>query len=248
MWPAIGLFAAFAWLELVYGGRAIPAQLALMVMVYSLITWGGMLFFGRGVWLRRGDLFAAAFGILARFSPTEILVTDPAACRGSGGTANAVAMVADCGECLSARRPDRAWNLRPYGAGSWTPMTYRPPWSCSCCFCSPPWPSTASPRRRPGGRRDRAVLDLGASRRGTLPLSAPPGSRLRRGVRRYLRPLRHRNGPGGKRRAVNRRGRPVFVLSLVPIAIAYHLAHSLHVSADPGQFVIRLASDPFGSG
>ena len=31
MWPAIVLFAAFAWIELVYSGRTMPAQLALMI-------------------------------------------------------------------------------------------------------------------------------------------------------------------------------------------------------------------------
>ena len=55
MWPAIVLFTAFAWIELVYSGRAIPAEIALMVAVYTLITWTGMILFGRGVWLRYGD-------------------------------------------------------------------------------------------------------------------------------------------------------------------------------------------------
>src|ERR1051325_2446294 len=39
-----------------------------------------------------------------------------------------------------------------------------------------------------------------------------------------------------------------FVLSLVPIAIAYHLAHYFSMLAIAGQFIIPLASDPFGWG
>jgi hypothetical protein len=39
-----------------------------------------------------------------------------------------------------------------------------------------------------------------------------------------------------------------FVLSLVPIAIAYHLAHYLSFLLLAGQFAIPLASDPFGFG
>jgi hypothetical protein len=39
-----------------------------------------------------------------------------------------------------------------------------------------------------------------------------------------------------------------FVLSLVPIAIAYHLAHYFSMLAIAGQFIIPLASDPFGCG
>src|SRR5262245_34080474 len=40
----------------------------------------------------------------------------------------------------------------------------------------------------------------------------------------------------------------IFVLSLVPIAIAYHLAHYFSLLAIAGQFIIPLASDPFGYG
>jgi hypothetical protein len=39
-----------------------------------------------------------------------------------------------------------------------------------------------------------------------------------------------------------------FVLSLVPIAIAYHLAHYLSYLLIAGQNIIPLASDPFGNG
>ena len=40
----------------------------------------------------------------------------------------------------------------------------------------------------------------------------------------------------------------LFVLSLVPIAIAYHLAHYLSFLAAAAQYLIPLASDPFGFG
>jgi len=40
----------------------------------------------------------------------------------------------------------------------------------------------------------------------------------------------------------------LFVLSLVPIALAYHLAHYLSYLAIVGQFMIPLISDPFGLG
>jgi hypothetical protein len=39
-----------------------------------------------------------------------------------------------------------------------------------------------------------------------------------------------------------------FVLSLVPIAIAYHLSHYFSLLLTAGQFIIPLASDPFGFG
>ena len=40
----------------------------------------------------------------------------------------------------------------------------------------------------------------------------------------------------------------LFVLSLIPIALAYHLAHYLSFLAIVGQYMIPLASDPFGFG
>jgi hypothetical protein len=40
----------------------------------------------------------------------------------------------------------------------------------------------------------------------------------------------------------------LFVLALVPIAIAYHLAHYFSLFVVAGQFIIPLASDPFGYG
>ena len=39
-----------------------------------------------------------------------------------------------------------------------------------------------------------------------------------------------------------------FVLTLVPIAVAYHLAHYFSLLVTAGQFIIPLASDPFGCG
>jgi hypothetical protein len=40
----------------------------------------------------------------------------------------------------------------------------------------------------------------------------------------------------------------LFVLSLVPIALAYHLAHYLSFLLIVGQYMIPMASDPFGFG
>jgi len=39
-----------------------------------------------------------------------------------------------------------------------------------------------------------------------------------------------------------------FVLTLVPIAVAYHLSHYFSLLLTTGQFIVPLASDPFGFG
>src|SRR5262249_54303527 len=69
VWPAFILFVGFAWMELVWSGRSVPAALAGALVGYSVITWTGMALFGRAVWLAHGEVFALVFGIFARFAP-----------------------------------------------------------------------------------------------------------------------------------------------------------------------------------
>ena len=89
-WPAVVLFVAFVWMELVWDRSDSPAYLAVAMLAYSALTWLGMLLFGRAQWLSRGEVFTLVFGLLARFAPTEVRESS------SGG---------------------RALNLRPYGVG-----------------------------------------------------------------------------------------------------------------------------------
>src|SRR5262249_4566592 len=69
VWPALFLFIGFAWMELVWGGRDVPARLAEAMLFYSAITWLGMFLFGRKIWAERAEVFAVVFGIFARFAP-----------------------------------------------------------------------------------------------------------------------------------------------------------------------------------
>ena len=86
-WPAVVLFVWFIWAELIWPASDSPANLAQMVITYSIITWIGMLIFGSQTWLRHGEVFTVLFGLLARFAPTEYI----------------------------AER--REWNLRPWAVG-----------------------------------------------------------------------------------------------------------------------------------
>lgn len=74
-WAAVALFLAFAWAELISGDKNVPSRLALMLVGYNAFTWLGMLAFGRDAWLARGEAFSVAFGVLARFAP--IRFADP---------------------------------------------------------------------------------------------------------------------------------------------------------------------------
>lgn len=252
MWPAVVLFAAFAWAELVYGGRTIPAQLAVMITVYSVITWTGMVLFGRPRWLRYDDPFAAAFGLLARFSPTEIRVARGAVCRRCpipcGDSRDGCV---DCGECFERAAPgDREWNLRPFGAGltrtadvSASTVVFTLLLLSTVAFdgftATPAWARLESALYA-------ALAPLGDGRLTVVwtagLLGFPLGFVL---VYALFAAWMARAGGGELGPGTVAR---VFVLSLVPIAIAYHLAHYFTYLLIQGQLVIRLASDPFGFG
>src|SRR5262249_25977846 len=117
-WPAVVLFGAFAWAELVFNGRAVPAQLALLIVGYLLLTWAGMARFGRTVWLSRGDPFTMVFGLLARLAPLELRVTTSRWCRLCDGVCRGAGHgCVNCPECfVHASEAERELNLRPPAA------------------------------------------------------------------------------------------------------------------------------------
>jgi hypothetical protein len=65
-WPAVVTIAAFAWLELVSVDRDQPSLLAALALVYAAIQLLGMSVWGIETWSRRGDGFAVFFGLFAR--------------------------------------------------------------------------------------------------------------------------------------------------------------------------------------
>jgi len=71
VWPACVLFILYTWAELVWPARAEPSSLAVLILIYSAITWAGMLLFGRAAWLRGGEAFSITFELISRFAPFE---------------------------------------------------------------------------------------------------------------------------------------------------------------------------------
>jgi hypothetical protein len=70
-WPAIIAFAAFACFELIHPAPDDPAILADAIVVYSLVTWTGMILYGEEAWLARGEAFSAFFSLIARIAPVQ---------------------------------------------------------------------------------------------------------------------------------------------------------------------------------
>jgi hypothetical protein len=68
-WPAALGILAFAWIELVYSGRGDPSNLAVLALVYTALQFVGMSLYGIESWSRYGDAFGVYFGLIARMSP-----------------------------------------------------------------------------------------------------------------------------------------------------------------------------------
>ena len=68
-WPAAIGILAFAWVELVYSGRGDPSNLAVLALVYAAVQFVGMSLYGIETWNRYGDGFGVYFGLFARISP-----------------------------------------------------------------------------------------------------------------------------------------------------------------------------------
>ncbi len=68
-WPAVALLLAFVWIEVLYPHAVDPARLAHLVLAWSAFTLAGMVCFGADAWRRNVDAFAIYFATLGRFAP-----------------------------------------------------------------------------------------------------------------------------------------------------------------------------------
>ena len=71
-WPAALLLVVWAWIELVYPTAARPRLIAALIVGYTVVTLGGMARFGVARWLERGEAFSVYTRVLASLSPVEV--------------------------------------------------------------------------------------------------------------------------------------------------------------------------------
>jgi hypothetical protein len=231
VWPALFLFVVFAWMELVWAGRDVPARLACAMLLYSGLTWLGMLSFGREMWRERAEVFTIVFGIFARFAP--------------------LAVTQDRGNGLLLRFP--AAGLLEDRRTSWAMMLLVIALLATVTFDgmleTPLW-----------ARVDIAVIDapddsmlwtlFHLSEAGALRLARTIGLVLFVAMfsAAYLLACKAMAmATGGKYGGTADLGRR-FVFTLLPISIAYHIAHYFSYLFNGGQIIIPLLSDPFGFG
>ena len=117
IWPAIILFLCFTWLQDAFPQSAFPDRVAVMAIVYTAITLSGMALFGKHQWLRHGEACSVVFSFLARFAPTEVRVSCPDLCRACGGQClDRDGNCINCYQCFETA-DDKELNIRPFAMG-----------------------------------------------------------------------------------------------------------------------------------
>ena len=264
-WPAVVLFLGFIWAELIWPSSDSPAGLACAALTYSVITWLGMFLFGRNVWLRHGEMFSVLFQLLARFSPMEFRATDAAVCAECSDTLCVPGQQCiGCGECFQAASGQhRQWNLRPWAVGlldtravSISRMIFVLLMLASVTFdgllATPLWSEIAQFMLYSDELRTVILAIQGLAGNAYAAISTLSLIfflvvflliYLLFGLLIYW------FTPASERKNVTvLQVAKLFVLTLIPIALAYHLAHYLSFLLIVGQYMIPLASDPFGFG
>jgi hypothetical protein len=70
-WPAAAGILFFAWVELVYTNRQDPSTLAIMALSYAAVQLVGMSLYGERQWTRYADPFAVYFSLFGRLAPLQ---------------------------------------------------------------------------------------------------------------------------------------------------------------------------------
>lgn len=226
-WPAVVLFFGFAWAELVWRDKDVPAYLAAAVLGYALLTWTAMALFSTGAWLRNGEAFSIAFGVLGRFAP---LYAQGGALRlrapGAGLLADErvpVSIAVFVLLMLSSVTCDGFFET-PLMRSLETAVLASPPLA-SALFTASEW-----------GLEESQLI-------ASATLAAFPAVFVAAFWLTAWWMVRL-----SKKDIAVTEAACAFVLTLVPIAIAYHLAHYFSLLVTAGQFMIALVSDPFGFG
>ena len=221
VWPAVVLFLSFAWLEIISGEGEDVRTLGVLIVSYSLITWSAMVVFGRGTWLAHGEAFSVVFSTFSRFAPFA---------RAQGRL-----VLRPPGSGLLVREPV-SWSTAATVLALLASVTF------DGFIATPAWTALYQTFTALGERRSSIgclfkfytvatalfllfPVTLGAVLLACCRLTAVFTGKFSAGeLARY------------------------FVLTLLPIAIAYHVAHYLVFFLLSGEYIIPAISDPFGFG
>ncbi|MEE2760024.1 MAG: hypothetical protein VYE18_01085 [Pseudomonadota bacterium] len=252
-WPAFIFFFIFAWMEITWPGAGVPKNIAVALTVYSGLTWLGMFLYGRETWLAQGEAFTVVYGLFARFAITEVRV------RHSGSASDIrcydinnedAGCINGYGAFFRAPPETREWNLRPPGVGL---RVGKPPSITLMLFVllllsTVTFDGYTETEQFSDiglvffnlfhGLGGSAVLLVKTLWIGLFPL-------LLIGVYLLFMYLVCWSSDHLVKFALLA---PIFVFSIIPISIAYHLSHYISLLVIEGQVAIHRLSDPFGFG
>jgi hypothetical protein len=228
VWPAVALFLTFAWMELVWSGRNVPSELAAALLVYSAMTWTAMFVFGREVWLRKGEVFMLVFGVFARFAPFDFQCA-----RGGGVEIRPPASGLLDDQPLHASMV--ALVIALLATVTFDGFLETPLWArVDLAILDAPEDSFLW-----------TIFDLREDQAIRLARTAALACFVLLFMGGYLLVCGWMSILSGSPTAMLARR---FVLSLVPISLAYHVAHYFSYLFVGGQYAIPLVSDPFWQG
>lgn len=218
-WPAVVGLLAFAWLELASTDRGDPTTLAFLVLVYIAAQLVGMSLYGTRAWADRGDAFSVYFGLFARISPLDW----------SGGR---LAIRAPLGGLPPMETPRGTVALLAVMIGSTTfdGLTMGAAWTDVA-----PW------------LQDR-FTSLGVEKAVALQAAFTVGLLVAIGAVWGLYRVGIAGVHGIDRARPAARLADLFAHTLVPIALAYVVAHYFGLLSYQGQAMAYLLSDPLGDG
>ncbi len=275
MWPAIGLFVLLTWAELGLGITTDPRATAYMGIGMAVLAVAGVLLFRKKAFCHYMCPVGRISGMYANFAPVEVRSKDPTVCatcrtqeclRGSDRgypcpTGLSLRVVNDatnctlCTECVkSCEKQNVAFNLRPFGRDLWGKVKVRPDeaWMCVVLLSltlfhgfsmttawedfTPGQPSLMKWLTASWGMPKVAAFTVGMAAIGAVPVGLYWAS--------CALAVRMTPGAGVGTRELFR----AYALSLLPIALFYHLAHNVMHLLMEGGAIVPAVSDPLGRG
>jgi hypothetical protein len=220
-WPAAIGILAFAWAELAYTGRDDPSNLATLALAYAAVQFVGMSLYGIETWNRYGDGFGVLYGVLARISPLR-------------WTRAALFVRRPLSGLTTLDHPPGTVALLCViiGTTSFDGFSGGPAWGEIVPELMDLWrglgfgQSSALELAFTLGLVAAVLIVAGLYRLGVLGMQSVD--------------------PGDRTPTIEIAGR--FAHSLVPIGLAYVVAHYFSALGDEGQRIAYLISDPLGTG
>ena len=217
-YPAAAALFSFVALELASARPAYPRTLAIAIALYSYWALAGMAVYGREAWTRGGEGFAVAFELLSRIAPFAVREGRVAVRWPFTGLGGAEHV-----------RGTLVFVAVMLGSTSFDGFSR-----------TAKWQNLIGDVRGDLADSSQRVVDLATTGTNLVGLALFVGAV----ALTYLAAVRAAAALGGTRRSLV----PDFVLPLVPIAAAYMVAHYFSLFLIQGQFIVTLASDPFGRG